>query len=281
MKMKRTIAQIMAAVVTVVTIFIIQPMEAEAAAVPITSFTVTPGDGEVTITGPVGSSYYVRAEDNDGILMSNDTVWFSTVYHPHTSQITGGSVTIPWPNGSTVYLSVWNLSMQGGYFDVLEYQYLSTTPTAAAGSGPGPESTPEGSASGCLHSCEWRTESEASETADGVIAYICTKCGAVTDYMKGGTDRTSAYAVFNQNVIAKVNQAKAGETLQINTQLWTSFSMKVMEAIAANRNINIELTYRLAGKNYQIVIPAGAAVPADVDFAGFDGYLAGLYGKTN
>ncbi len=133
---------------------------------------------------------------------------------------------------------------------------------------------------GCAHTCEWITESEASETADGMMAYQCTKCGAITDYMAGGTGSTSAYAVFNKNVALKVNQAESGATLHIDTQLWTSFSKNVMAAIAARRDITVELNYRLEGKNYQIVIPAGASVPNDVDFAGFNGYLAGLYGHV-
>ncbi len=133
---------------------------------------------------------------------------------------------------------------------------------------------------GTAHTCEWITESGATETADGVMAYVCTNCGAVTDYMTGGTGLTSAYAVFNKNTIDKVNKAQLGETISIDTQLWTSFSQKVMEAIAARRDIDFVLTYRLSGITYKIVIPAGAAVPADVEYAGFDGYLAGLFGKT-
>ncbi len=132
---------------------------------------------------------------------------------------------------------------------------------------------------GCAHTCEWMTEGEASETTDGVMAYQCTKCGAITQYMTGGTGATSAYAVFNKNTVLKVNRAESGATLSIDTQLWTSFSKKVMEAIAARRDVTVELNYRLSGKTYQIVIPAGAVVPVDVEFAGFDGYLAGLYGK--
>ncbi len=142
------------------------------------------------------------------------------------------------------------------------------------------ESTAASAGVACAHTCEWITETEASEIFDGVMAYECTKCGAITDYMAGGTGSASAYAVFNKNTVTKVNQAKAGETVQINTQIWTSFSKEVMKAIAARRDINIELTYRLAGQTWQIRIPAEAAVPADVDFAGFSGYLAGLYGKN-
>ncbi len=134
--------------------------------------------------------------------------------------------------------------------------------------------------SGCGHSCQWVTEAEATETEDGVMAYVCTKCGMVTDYMSGGTGSTSAYAVFNQNTIAQVNKALAGKTLSIDTPLWTSFSQKVMEAIAARRDINIILTYRLSGTTWEICIPAGAEVPTDVEYAGFDGYLAGLFGKN-
>ncbi len=131
----------------------------------------------------------------------------------------------------------------------------------------------------CTHSFEWEEETAATETADGVMAYVCTKCGAVGRRMTGGTAGTSAFAVFNQNIMEEINKAQNSETLEINTGLWTSFPQKVMEAIAARRDVSLEITYRLAGKTYRIIIPAGAAVPADVEWAGFDGYLAGLYGK--
>ncbi len=135
-------------------------------------------------------------------------------------------------------------------------------------------------AAGCAHTCEWVTESPATETTDGQMAYKCTKCGAITQYRTGGTGESSAYAVFNQNAIRKVQQAESGATVHIDTGIWASFSQEVMAAIAARRDVIIELTYRLGDKSWKIIIPAQAEVPADVPFAGFDGYLAGLFGKT-
>lgn len=138
----------------------------------------------------------------------------------------------------------------------------------------------EASFTGCNHTCEWRTEKEATDEMDGISVYVCTKCGAVTDYMVGGTGTTSAYAVFNRNSIDKISKAQAGETVSIDTQLWVSFTRQVMETIAGRRDITIELTFRVAGVDYVIIIPAEADVPTDVEYAGFEKYLAGIYGKN-
>ena len=93
--------------------------------------------------------------------------------------------------------------------------------------------------------------------------------------MQGG-----AYAAFNVNVINQIHKAEADSVITIHTDLWVSFTRLVMESLVARNDLTFELTYKLQGKTYAITIPAGATVPTDVDYAGFGGYLADLYGKT-
>lgn len=129
----------------------------------------------------------------------------------------------------------------------------------------------------CDHVWELYVAEEATEDMDALMVEKCTNCGQVRAYVRSAG---SAFTVFCTNVIEQVEKAVPGATITIDTELWGSFPKKVMEAIAARRDITIELTYRLEGRDYRIVIPAEANVPTDVPYAGFDGYLAGLYGKT-
>lgn len=131
----------------------------------------------------------------------------------------------------------------------------------------------------CSHIFAWEEESSGNGAADGMMAYKCTLCGRIAEYRSGGGG-VSAYSYFNDELISQIKDAPTGETLKLNTNIWVSFTQSVMEQIAARRDIDIEITYKLEGVWYVITIPAGADVPTDVPFAGFDGYLAGLYGKN-
>lgn len=126
---------------------------------------------------------------------------------------------------------------------------------------------------------EHSTFVHATETQDGIVVGERSD-GKVVEYFVGGTHDTSAYAVFNDNAIEKVRSAASGATVKIETNIWTSFSDNVMECIAEKREVNVEIIYKMDDQYYMIKIPAGAEVPTHVEYAGFDGYLAGLYGKT-
>ncbi len=227
--------------------------------------------GDTLTTADMGFSYKYSKDNNGaniGIIGGVDYNWNISQF----ANVTSGAI-LALPSGEDYKeFNCWRLGVRiydnKDQYLLIPYEYK--TPEAAV-----PETGTK-----CTHSCQWTVESGATETTDGVMVYACTRCGEVTDRRAGGTGETSAYAVYNKNTILKVEQAESGSTVQIDTQIWTSFSQKVMEAIAARRDITVELTYRIAGKTWKIIIPAGTAVPADVAYAGFDGYLAGLYGKT-
>lgn len=90
----------------------------------------------------------------------------------------------------------------------------------------------------------------------------------------------SKYDAFQRNVIAAIDSASNGATVYVKTDTVTSFTNEVMEKIAERRDITVELTYSVDNGKYTIIIPAGAEVPTEVPYAGFNGYLAGLYGRT-
>ncbi len=264
-----------------------------------TSFSFAAHDGFINIIGPDpadSSTYVVMVSDTDHGMPPDGTAILESQIGADKDYklIQGGNKEVAWPNGRMAYIHVYKLAAPvSGEYAIEGYQGGSVIcqnmlplvtpfedPTEGENQQAVPVFHPASSTSGaCNHTCEWVTETLATETADGVLAYRCTKCGTVTGYQTGGTAQTSAFAVFNTSVISQLSKAKSGETVSIDTQLWTSFTQEVMEAIAARRDLNIEITYRMAGNNYRILIPAGAFVPVDVEYAGFDGYLVGLYGK--
>ena len=127
---------------------------------------------------------------------------------------------------------------------------------------------------------EWVVIEEATETEEGKMAHQRVDDGRVAEYiLGGGTEDTSAYAVFNRNAIEKIRGTQAGETVRIETDVWSSFTREVMECIAGRRDIHVEIQYKQDDKYYLITIPANAEVPSHVEYAGFNGYLAGKYGK--
>lgn len=134
----------------------------------------------------------------------------------------------------------------------------------------------------CVHVWEWQLVEPATASSEGLLAEKCTSCGAIGTYSSTGSvggGAYSAYTMFSAEVIEQFETVEADATVTFETELWVSLPQRVMEAIAARRDVQFELIYRLEGRDYRIVIPAGAEVPTDVPFAGFDGYLAGLYGK--
>lgn len=128
----------------------------------------------------------------------------------------------------------------------------------------------------CEHDLELKILAEPTKDAEGLMAYVCKKCGFVAQHQQ---QRYGAYVTYNLQLLDQLTNAPADATVTLTTTIWESFTQEVMCAIAERRDLTIILRYRIKGQDYQITIPAGAVVPTDVKYAGFDGYLAGLYGK--
>lgn len=122
------------------------------------------------------------------------------------------------------------------------------------------------------------------EMADGEITKVgwCYKADipGMTQSTVEVPKSENPYNAFNKDTAETIYNAGNGETIQIHTDTWASFPSSVMEAIAARRDITVELTYKYEGTWYTTIIPAGAEVPVEVPYAGFYGYLGGLYGRT-
>ena len=130
------------------------------------------------------------------------------------------------------------------------------------------------SSGSCQHDFEWITYVEPTPDSDGLAANKCKKCEEIKEFAP-----LSAYGAFQNYAVKMITNAKAGTTVTISTEIWTSFTKRVMEILASRRDVNLELLYTIDGKKYRIFIPADAIIPTDVPYAGFDKYLAGLFGK--
>lgn len=128
------------------------------------------------------------------------------------------------------------------------------------------ENSEEKSESGCNHGkLEPKLIREATEIEDSMISWFCTSCG---NKVSEEVLRNTAYACFLKNAINKINNAEAGSTVEITSELWNTLKQDVMLALAARRDINVVLYLTYQNVDYQYTIPAGAAIPTEDEFYG-------------
>lgn len=121
-----------------------------------------------------------------------------------------------------IYESVRCEQINGDYF-VHIYEGEDTHPKKDT---PPSDSGGSGSES-CHHNFEWVTVQEATAIADAVLAYECTNCGRVTDYMK---EPNSAFAQFNKESTASIETAQKDAAVTLDTDIWNSFQGSVFKA---------------------------------------------------
>ena len=113
------------------------------------------------------------------------------------------------------------------------------------------------------------TIQEATAIADAVLAYECTNCGRVTDYMK---EPNSAFAQFNKESIASIETAQKDAAVTLDTDIWNSFQGSVLSALSSRPDITLVIKYRYEGKRYTVTIPAGSDVLSLIDENGYCGF---------
>lgn len=163
-----------------------------------------------------------------------------------------------------IYESVRCEQINGDYF-VHIYEGEDTHPKKDT---PPSDSGGSGSES-CHHNFEWVTIQEATAIADAVLAYECTNCGRVTDYMK---EPNSAFAQFNKESIASIETAQKDAAVTLDTDIWNSFPGSVLSALSSRPDITLVINYRYEGKRYTVTIPAGSDVLSLIDENGYCGF---------
>lgn len=130
----------------------------------------------------------------------------------------------------------------------------------------------------CIHNLDYELVRPATAERDALMAQQCILCGKVFDYAEVPN---SAYAAFQQEAIAAIQNARTNEVI-ISTQRWVSFHQSVFEAISQRPDVTVILRYRYQGEMYEVRIPAGADVSALADEGGFCGfrYLNQIFDET-
>ena len=230
-----------------------------------------------TVTG--GTYYYLLSSDEWNVL--------------HVSNVTiapNGQLSFYYPDDN------FNVNDQGDDYTVLENVTLSEGSKIyrngeLVASTPGIYSTDENgnvikvasleqennSQNGCNHSnVESRVITEASATTDGVIGWYCTNCGE-----KVGEEQTanSSFHFFLDGIKKDIESAETGSTVVIESKTWHTLTQETMLALAARRDINVEMTLRYNHEDYHYVIPAGTPIDTADKYYG-PMYLGQLYGMT-
>lgn len=121
----------------------------------------------------------------------------------------------------------------------------------------------------CRHNLAYELERQATAKQDSLLAYQCTICGDVADYMEVPN---SAYCVFLKESAEKIQNAGTDEVV-IDTDRWMSFDRTVLEALAGRRDVTVSLYYQYQGQRHYVGIPAGEDVSGLEDENGYCGFL--------
>lgn len=209
---------------------------------------------------------------NGTVIHGGDTIEVSNIeYYDSGSnkekfyfQIDGASQTRTIANSGTLTLTV--PDNETGYYYRRTLYWANDGVQIRLSTIPAPDSDH-------THSYSQQTVSEASETQDGEEIYVCS-CGDIADRKV-----TTAMGTFWDNAIKKITDAKAGDTVVIESNLWNSYPQRFLEAIAARRDITIQITFRYKAKNWQVIIPKD--VPIDTSFEWYGPEkMTQMFGRT-
>ena len=118
------------------------------------------------------------------------------------------------------------------------------------------------------HHYEWEITREATPTEDGEMVYACTECGAVAQRLP-----ISGYIAFNEEVAAKIRNAKPGAELVVMTEKWISFYSVVWDELAKRPDVTLVIDYKYNGRMFEVVVPAGTNVETIKNNEGYAGFL--------
>jgi hypothetical protein len=149
--------------------------------------------------------------------------------------------------------------------NVLKTIYVTVNVTAPA------VSASNTAAASHVHNYEWVTVREATATEDGEMDYMCS-CGDVKE-----RQIIPKYVGATKEVNDKLDAAKSGQTITLDTGDNCSFNRDTMDKIAndTQNNIKVVIKYIYKGVHYIMTIPAGsnpAAIRGCVDGNGYAGF---------
>ena len=118
------------------------------------------------------------------------------------------------------------------------------------------------------HIYEWQITKNATVMQNGEKVYVCTQCGEIAYKAE-----ISAYGIFADTVIERIETAPTGCTLAVDAMQYVSFPQKVYEKLAERGDLTLEIKFTYLGNAYTVTLPQNADFSGLIDQNGYCGFL--------
>lgn len=102
------------------------------------------------------------------------------------------------------------------------------------------------------HSHEWKVINQATDSQDGLEAYMCS-CGDIE-----ATRVISAYGLWLDSVEQQILNAEENAVVEIKTEIWNTYSKDIMNALIERSDVTLVTTFGAGEEAVTFTIPAGA-----------------------
>lgn len=102
------------------------------------------------------------------------------------------------------------------------------------------------------HSHEWKVINQATDSQDGLEAYMCS-CGDIE-----ATRVISAYGLWLDSVEQQILNAEENAVVEIKTEIWNTYSKDIMDALTERSDVTLVTTFGAGEEAVTFTIPAGA-----------------------
>ena len=92
------------------------------------------------------------------------------------------------------------------------------------------------------------------------------------------SDSQSSWTAYEETVTGEIRTAESGSTIVMNAGV-TTLSNAMMKELLKKGDVSLKMEYTYAGKDYVVIIPAGAALDNDIPWYG-PLYLAAHFGNS-
>lgn len=150
----------------------------------------------------------------------------------------------------------------------------SETPAASADSSSGSNSSDSSSSgSNSSDSSSSGSSSSGSSSSDSNSSGSSSFVDASSD-----SDSQSSWTAYEETVTGEIRTAESGSTIVMNAGV-TTLSNAMMKELLKKGDVSLKMEYTYAGKDYVVIIPAGAALDNDIPWYG-PLYLAAHFGNS-
>lgn len=215
-----------------------------------------------------------------GDIIQNDNNTILLAYYGQTvnsfggngREILTGNDSFPMGRNSAIDSPYWQVSKIGdnGFQQGITSLYMILTPVSEkpGASGTGIAIPMREESFQCdYHNYEWMIAYDATNTTDGQKMYVCEHCGHVES-----TAVIPAYGKFLEETIEAILSAKPDTEVNVDTNLWLSFSKDVAAALKQNPDVTVNITFRYDGYKFKITLPPRYNLTAMMNSDGFAGF---------